>query len=312
METYPDIRYLTNEEINFVKWDNCINNSHNGNIYAFSWYLDIISEDWEALIGDDYESVMPLMPSKKAGIPMIFTTYLANQLGVFSTNILSEEKVNAFIKKLSEVYKVFDVNLNKFNKVNPNLYRQKFVATYEFDIIGDYKTITEGYSREIADSIKKAEENNISVVRGLLPNDFLGFSAQETTLSSVKLRNIDLTRLRRIISFVMRHGLGEIYAAYGPPNELVAAVFFLKSNRKINVLFSGVSKEGLQLNALHKILDQYIEKYSGQNLTLSFENLNVPDKAAFCKGFGGKEFYFSNVQYNNLSWHKKILYALAP
>ena len=305
------IEYLSNDEINFVKWDNCINNSHNGNIYAFSWYLDILCEDWEALADADYKSVMPILPAKKMGIPVTYTSYLANQLGVFSTDILSEEKVNAFILKLSETYKAFDVNLNKFNKVSSHLFKQTPIETYEFDIIRDYSTISKGYSGENQVMLKLADKNSVSIVNGLLPNDFLDFASRRDVLVSAKLKRNDLLKLRRIIAFVMRHGLGEINAAYGPDNELIAAVFFLKSNRKISVLFSAVSDEGLKLKTMNKIIDRFIYKYSGQNLTLSFENLQVPDKASFCKGFGGKEFLYNNITNPQIPWYSKLLLALS-
>jgi hypothetical protein len=301
------IQHLKNSEINFVKWDNCINNSHNGNIYAFSWYLDIICEEWEALVDDDYQSVMPLLITKKAGLPVTFTSSLATQLGVYSTDILSQEKVDYFVRRLAEIYQAFDINLNKFNQVDPGLFKQKKKSTFEFDIIGDYQTIKERYSPVVQSSIQYAGDQKVNIVKGLLPNDFLKFVSRKGVISSTKIRNNELVKLRRIIAFVMRHGLGEILAAYGPYNELIAAIFFLKSNRKINLLYSGVTKEGIQLKAMERILDNYIHRHAGQNLTLNFENLNIPDKEDFCKGFGGKKFHFTYIKNYSVPWYFKIL-----
>ena len=41
-------------------WDDCISKSFNGNVYAWSWYLDIVHPKWEALVENDYERVMAL------------------------------------------------------------------------------------------------------------------------------------------------------------------------------------------------------------------------------------------------------------
>ena len=66
------IRYLKNHEINTEKWDECIMNAFNGIVYAYSWYLDIVHETWDALIEGDYERVMPLPVSEKCGVSYIF------------------------------------------------------------------------------------------------------------------------------------------------------------------------------------------------------------------------------------------------
>jgi hypothetical protein len=307
MEKQFQIEYLKNEEINFMKWDNCINNSHNGNIYAFSWYLDIVCEDWEALIESDYESVMPILPASKAGLKFTFTTYLANQLGVFSTEILDEAKVNAFTKKLQEIYPNFFINLNKFNNIAKELFSQVLIPTYEFDLIGDYNRIRTNYSQDNLRDLTDAENHNISIIRGMLPNDFLQFIAQKHIVTSANLKTRDIRKLRKIIAFVMQHGLGEIYSAYGPNNTLEAAVLFLKSNRKINLLFTAITREGLNMKAMHKVVDQYISKHAGENLTLNFENLAVPDRKAFCQGFGSKEYHYTHLRNPEIPWYDKLL-----
>jgi hypothetical protein len=54
------IKYLKHKEINKEKWDKCISSSHNKIIYALSWYLDVVSPNWDGLIKGDYEAVMPI------------------------------------------------------------------------------------------------------------------------------------------------------------------------------------------------------------------------------------------------------------
>jgi hypothetical protein len=59
------IKYLSREELDDVKYNNCIAESTQSNVYAFSWYLDIVSDQWSALILNDYEAVMPLTWNSK-------------------------------------------------------------------------------------------------------------------------------------------------------------------------------------------------------------------------------------------------------
>lgn len=305
-----DIQYLKNEEINFVKWDNCINNAHNGHIYAFSWYLDIIFEQWEALVLNDYSAVMPVIITKKGPFYCACSDIFTRQLGVFSTDLLKEEIVNAFLKKLSSVYRVFSINLNKYNNVGNSVFRQKYIPTYEFDIIESYNTIKSRYSPKVKQSIETAREHKVAVIKNIRPNDFIGFISRDSVLSSTKARRKELDKLRKIIAFVFRHGLGEIYVAFTAENQLCAACLFLKSNRKSNLIYSAITPEGQQVYAMHYLIDYYIKKHAEQTLTLNFENIDIPAKEEFCQGFGASKFFYVNVSNERLSFPEKILFRL--
>ena len=305
-----DIQYLKNEEINFVKWDNCINNAHNGNIYAFSWYLDIVCDYWDAIVKDDYSAVMPVLHKKKGQFHFTYNTIFSPQLGVFSTEIIKEEAVNAFLVKLSSVYNVFSINLNKFNKVKESLFTQKPRVTYEFDLIESYDKIRERYYDDIKSSINRANDNKISIIKNISPNKFLSLVARRDVLTSCRVKKRDINKLRRIIAFVYQHGIGEIYVAYTSYNELCAACLFLKSNRKSNLLFSAITLEGMQMYAMHYLIDYYVKKHAGQNLTFNFENLNIPNKEMFCKGFGAGAYFYMNVSDDKLFLPQKFLFRL--
>lgn len=305
-----DIQYLKNEEINFVKWDNCINNAHNGNIYAFSWYLNIVCENWDAIVKGDYSAVMPVLHKKRGSFHYTYNSNFSPRLGVFSTEILSEEIVNAFLVKLSSVYNVFSINLNKYNKIKESLFVQKPNIIYECDLIESYDNIRKRYFAEIKDALVRARKNKISVIKNIRPNDFLELIAGKDVLTSFRVKNEDMNKLRRIIAFVYRHGIGEIYVVYTSYNQLCAACLFLKSNRKSNLIFSAITPEGMQVNAMHYLIDYYIKKHAGQSLTLNFENINIPEKDKFCKGFGAGRYFYVNVYNKQLSFPQKILFRL--
>jgi hypothetical protein len=291
-----DLRHLKNHEINFIKWDNCINNAHNGSIYAFSWYLDIICEEWEAIVQEDYQAVMPLLIKKRSGIKHVYNTILANQLGVFSTEILDEEMTNTFLRKVNQTYKVFSVNLNKFNRVNPTLFRQKKNNTYEFDLISNYNFIRGSYSEAVFDNIERAKRKMLNILRGLTPGEFMDFIDYRSVMISGRRKKETVKKLGQVLGFVINHGLGDIYAAFSEENHLCAAVFFLKSKRKASVLYSGVTREGIRLKAMELLIDRFIQKNAEKNITLSFENLVVPDREKFFSGFGAGNYHFTTVK----------------
>ena len=59
---------LTRSQINTQEWDTFIRSSQQRIIYGLSWYLDTVSEDWNALVWpakENYQIVMPLPVKKK-------------------------------------------------------------------------------------------------------------------------------------------------------------------------------------------------------------------------------------------------------
>ncbi|MCX6283824.1 MAG: hypothetical protein NTW31_06290 [Bacteroidetes bacterium] len=94
------ISYLKHNEIDRARWDGCISRSLNRRVYAFSWYLDIVAPAWEALVSDDYLSVFPLTPGRKAGVCYLFQPFFTQQLGLFSSNPIGEENAEKFMSSI--------------------------------------------------------------------------------------------------------------------------------------------------------------------------------------------------------------------
>ena len=56
------LKHLKREDIDVKKWDDIIKNAVQSRIYAFSWYLDAMTDGkWSALVIDDYVSVFPIL-----------------------------------------------------------------------------------------------------------------------------------------------------------------------------------------------------------------------------------------------------------
>lgn len=105
------IRYLSHNEIDKTRWDETI--SQCGNIYAFSWYLDIVHPDWSALVEGDYETIMPLTGGKKFSVEYLFQPFFVQQLGVFSKQAATCETLNRFLEAILEKYRFAEIRLNE-------------------------------------------------------------------------------------------------------------------------------------------------------------------------------------------------------
>ena len=83
------LRLLKNDSIyketnlDVDKYDACIENSIQSRIYAFSWYLDIVADNWDVLVLDDYKAVMPIPWKKKYFIKYIAQPLFLSAIGCF-------------------------------------------------------------------------------------------------------------------------------------------------------------------------------------------------------------------------------------
>jgi hypothetical protein len=248
---------------------------------------------------------MPLLRKTKFKRDKYFTSKLGNRLGVFSNQLLSESIVKKFIESIPDNKSVINISLNKFNKLRDS--KVKNIKTYELDLIQSHKKISEKYSNQFQKELHTAKKNRITVIKGLLPNDLINFSLKQNVRSNPKLSQVDIQQLRMIIAYSLRYSIGETYAAYTADNNLCTVAFFIKSKRKLHLLYGAINKMGLNSNAFHLLIDKYIEVHSEKDLTLNIENIISNNNIDFFSGVGAHEYKFQQYYSNKLSWIYKLL-----
>ena len=78
------IRYVAHNELDKSKWDDCIETASNGIVFAYSWYLDAVCDNWDALVLNEYEAVFPITKKSKFGLNYFFNPiFLADYEGLF-------------------------------------------------------------------------------------------------------------------------------------------------------------------------------------------------------------------------------------
>jgi hypothetical protein len=294
------IKYLKYEEIDKLKWDDCINKSCNGIIYAYSWYLDIVCPSWEALIEDDYEKVFPLTPRKKSGINYLFQPFFTQQLGIFSRNEMDKDAISGFINKIPGKYKFIEINFNTFNK--PDTEKFNFIPnlTYELDLRPSYETINQNYSENLKRNIKQALKSGITLKSFSDTEQVIQLFRKNKGKGIKTLKNNDFLTLVKIVNTCISKHNAYINAAYNREEEIIAGAIFLISNKKIIFLFSGASDEAKTTGAMSYLIDSTIKEHAHCNLTLDFEGSNNANLARFYKSFGADERTYFHYKKNEL------------
>ena len=78
----------------------------------------------------------------------------------------------------------------------------------------------------------------------------------------------------------------------------------------ITFLFSGLTIEGKQRQAMTFLLDHVIKLNAGKPMTFDFEGSDDENLARFYLGFGGEERRYPSYSYNNMSAAGKAVLRL--
>lgn len=304
------IAFLDNNQINRHKWNNCIMQSINGLVYAYDWYLDIVAENWAALVENDYESVMPLVYRKKAGIHYIFPPIFTQQLGIFSKSLLDQNICNRFITAIPPKFRFIEYNLNSFNQINKEKFDTRENTNHLLDLINNYENISSNYSENLKRNLKKAQKSALSISENIKPEEIINIFSENKGKEIKRFNKDDYHLLKRLIYKGIHNNMTETLGVYTEQNELcAAAVFFINGQRAI-FLFSATNETAKKNFAMPLLIDSFIRKNAASNLTLDFEGSNNINLARFYKSFGSQTVTYDTLVINNLPFYLKITFNL--
>lgn len=282
------IQYVKRKDLNIDKYDACIQNARNSRIYALSNYLDIVADNWDALVLNDYEAAMPLPWRSKYFLKYIYPPCWTQQLGVFSTNTINSNLVDAFIKAIPEKFVKKTIQFNSECKNSLPLTDR---INYTLSLNQEYNNLLKSYRKDRRDRLKKFKkldlkisiETDVSKLIELFKINYHG---------KVSLNELDYQKLEKLSLLQKLNPL--ILKIYNSNNELISGSLFFKDHHRIYYLFSANNTEGNKVQGNTAILDYIIQKYAETNYILDFEGSMIPGIASFFKSFGSNlEMYYA-------------------
>ena len=280
-------KLIPHHQINKSKWDTCIRQSTHPLITAQSWYLDIVAPEWNALVADDYNAVMPLPVVKKWRFRFLIQPLLVQQLGIFSTEPLSTRQTDSFYRIVKSMYPF--LHLNAYNHLPQSLQLTQRI-NYTLSLNQNFSSLMAGFSKNCRRNIKKAETLNLVLTDRIDTDTFIEFSRNH---ASYQFPPQGWNKLRQIIDSAIARNCGFSQAVTDDQNNLLAVAFFLINSNRITFLSGTSSPKGFQKKAMFLIIHQTIKTHCTNNLTLDFEGSEMNNIARFYRGFGSlPEFYY--------------------
>ena len=166
----------------------------------------------------------------------------------------------------------------------------------------DYETIREHYHQNTKRNLSKAESSDLQWVDMVTPDQVVALFRGNRGASLEKWGDAEYARLTRLAQTAIDHNNAFIIGVSEKGiGQLLCAAIFMKTDDRITFLFSGLSEEGKQRQAMTYLLDQIIKKHAKQPVTFDFEGSDDDNLARFYLGFGGTEVRYPSYSFNRLS-----------
>ena len=285
-----NIKYIKRKDIDLAKYDNCIAKAINSRIYGYSWYLDIVADDWNVLVLGDYKAVMPItyMRAKKNLLfKKIIQAFYTQQLGIFTQKELNNELATAFYTEFRVLnpqnYTFNDYDFQYLKEIATHLLKR---TNYELNLNDTYSNLYKNYSKNIKRNIKKyLKEENTMLTTAISVSDFIDFkkvnSSYKTTVKEHKI-------LKKLILETQKRNYGKLYGIK-QNGVLIAAIFSIYDNYRLTSLVSVASNKGKEIGAISFVIDSIIKEMAASEQIFDFEGSMQPGIARFYKSFGASD-----------------------
>lgn len=303
------VRHLRNSSIDRAAYDACVEAAPNGLVYGLSWWLDVVSPGWEALVLDDYRAVLPLPVRRRYGQRFVDQPLFCQQLGIFSQRPLTAPDCNAFRESLQARVSLVTrlcLDADPFGGV----FQGQIRHTHDLDLSRPYETLRAGYTRDRLVNLKRAEAVGWGIQRGHDLRPLIGW------FQRFHARNIlggvapaTYRTLENLFLESEKRGFSTLWYAVnnGQPE---AGAWFVTYKKRVIYLFNAATPAGRQGNARTFLLDSFFRENAGRNLLFDFESPEIPSIAGFYESFGAKPVPYVALSYNHLPFWMNELWRL--
>ncbi|MBL7917134.1 MAG: hypothetical protein JNM96_01975 [Bacteroidia bacterium] len=283
-------------DIDEKKWDECVLSSKNPVVFAQYYYLNATCENWQGLVLNDYEAVMPLTYGNKQYIKYLIQPPFTPQLGVFGKE--KDAVLKLFMEYLIKNFKYINIELNSLN-------HNKYVSLKEKQTFAINYSEGFSFNENTTRNIKKAKKVGVKVEE--VENFKMILKITNNLMIPWLVREIGIPKLhslyfRELIKNSFSKGQLTVFKAYSEQEELISVGFFI-CNGKHAVYLKGVSIHKKDTSgSMHAIMAHAIEYFKDKAIWFDFGGGGIPGLANFYKGLGGEPLIYYILKVNNLPW----------
>lgn len=297
------MQHLRHKEIDKIKWNEAVRKSANGKITHFTWYLDEVCPNWEALVNEDYSFLFPLPTKKKFIFKYLIQPFLIQQLGLifqhraFNCNVIFDDCLDFITKK----YRLFNFNVNMDASYNGKIVT-KMNNNLILSLSESYDQISSGYSTNLKRNLKKAFNHNITICQVEHYDDVI-YLFNEDKGKEVGWNKTKTRHLSKALNVISQNAELHILHAY-EDEQLICGAIFIGFDGKWTFLFSGNSQRGKETSAMSAIIDNFIKEKCEESEYIDFEGSNNEGLFRFYSSFGATNEKYTTIESKMMNFIK--------
>tara|TARA_B100001287_G_C22656740_1_gene518151 strand:+ start:376 stop:1341 length:966 start_codon:yes stop_codon:yes gene_type:complete len=319
-----NFKYIKNKNIDRVKWDNCISNSKNYRVYGLSWYLDVVCENWDAIVFEDYEAVFPVIYKKFLFIKTVFHPLFCQQLGLFYKSSfiskINEDFIISFHEKIlykyfkkfyycatSEFSRMLSVHQERITKHNVkkrkiNNLISSINNNFLIDLNKNYEDLSLKFNGNTKRNLKKSQKFQLKFINNIEIDLFMKlFKTNSSIKKSIKkffFFNNNYLVVEKLIKMSIEKKRGNLVGVFDFENNLVSAAFFLNCHNRYTMLFNVTRPKFRHFHSMTFLINYFLKSNCMQNKIFDFEGSNIPGVKTFYAGFGSYNYQYYKIQNN--------------
>ncbi|QDP84078.1 hypothetical protein FNJ88_00360 [Chryseobacterium sp. SNU WT5] len=290
------IKRLRYHEIDFEKYQHCLENSCQRNFYVQKEILDFLCEGWELLVYRDYEAVMPVPVKNKWKITFVVAPIFCQQLGVFSKD--DNKQINtAFYDYLSRNYLIISYPFNYKNSFDIEVLCKKNYIIPKRDYSELKRNYMKGRKAVLPKSIK------------LLDYRVLSNDDNRTDFIKLHFKGLQKTTdLNGFIDFMefleYKNSLNVYESSYQSKTASLAVVAHHNDQMILMALINDKSLQ--EFNGASMLVDQILQDHIAEK-DFDFMGGNIRGIELFFKSFGAKLQEFAVIENTKKTLIKNFL-----
>jgi len=313
MSKEPQIKYLKRQEIDTSRWDACIAASANRLVYGFHFYLDTMTDgQWDALVYDDYQAVMPLTWRRKGGIRYLYQPAFTQQTGIFSPMPINPSLIETFLSATTHQFRFAEIYLNYGNPHPALRVHENLILPLQ----DPYPVLQSRYKKDLQRNLRLAAGSGLVYTPDLDLGAAIDAYRSEYAARHPAIRPEDYTRFHNLCRSLPSSSTVQPTQPRPPAlilrsairsGELCATALLIHDATRLYLLQSTTPPAGRKLAANHFLIDQLIHEFAGRDAILDFEGSDLPGIAYFYANFGAiRQPYFFH-RHTRLPWPWRLL-----
>ena len=294
------IHYVQRKYLDVSKYNFCIENAVQSKVFAFSWYLDIVADNWDVLVLDDYKAVMPVPWRSKFFIKYGYPPFWILELGIFSLN--EKIGIQSFLDVLYGKFRFIETRLNTRNHIEK---KSPHLLTKEMQVLSlhsDHGAILNTYRKDRRKDLGRANTSGLKEKWGDAPEQLITLFKNNVGQRTPNIKKADYQVLKQIMNSCLVNQIGEILSIYDDKDHLVASGFFLKHKDTVTLLVSSTDFKNRKNGANTFLINSAIYKYQKDFVVFNFGGSSMQSIAKYFLSFGAETLKYQQIKYHNLPY----------